>query len=399
MNILLITTLYPNSAKQHVLDASRAVHYFVEKWINYGANVKVIRISPKYPIIFNLFEKGKKAYKYSQGETFHIGKVEIIRMCIRKYPKIDYLGKDKAAVSRDIIKYVGEKFKPDVIVCHMVNPSLEIASTLKNEFNAPLVTVLHNSDIISFQNNRTRLKLFSQFKMEIDRLGFRSNKIKRIYQNTFGESDHLLKRSFVIPSGIDESEIIGNDEVAAKSKKTIRNIMTASKMIPLKNIDVLIKAFSKISYEDKLNLLIIGDGPERASLERLARLSQRSKDIKLLGKLERNEVIENMEEADVFVMVSAPETFGLVYLEAMAKGCIVIGSKGEGIDGVIEHGVNGYLCEPGNVSDLVRVLSQVNRLSYDEKKGIIENAVLTAKKLTQENVSTDYLNILKETAL
>ena len=49
-----------------------------------------------------------------------------------------------------------------------------------------------------------------------------------------------------------------------------------------------------------------------------------------------------MEESDVFAMVSSPETFGLVYIEAMAKGCVTIGSKGEGIDGVIVNNENGF---------------------------------------------------------
>ena len=65
------------------------------------------------------------------------------------------------------------------------------------------------------------------------------------------------------------------------------------------------------------------------------------------GEKAREQVLHLMEESDIFVLVSSPETFGLVYVEAMAKGCITIGSKGEGIDGVIVNNENGYLCTPG----------------------------------------------------
>ena len=60
--------------------------------------------------------------------------------------------------------------------------------------------------------------------------------------------------------------------------------------------------------------------------------------------MKREEVIRQMDNHDVFVMISRNETFGLVYLEAMARGCITIASRNEGFDGVIEHGVNGFLC-------------------------------------------------------
>ena len=53
-------------------------------------------------------------------------------------------------------------------------------------------------------------------------------------------------------------------------------------------------------------------------------------------------------QSDVFVLPSVNETFGMVYLEAMSQGCIPIGTSGEGIDGIIENGKNGYLCDRNN---------------------------------------------------
>ena len=59
-----------------------------------------------------------------------------------------------------------------------------------------------------------------------------------------------------------------------------------------------------------------------------------------------------IRNADCFVMVSSREAFGLVYLEAMAKGCIVIGTKGQGIEGIVKHGENGFLCKARDVNEL-----------------------------------------------
>ena len=93
-------------------------------------------------------------------------------------------------------------------------------------------------------------------------------------------------------------------------------------------------------------------------------------------------------------MVSSPETFGLVYIEAMAKGCITIGSKGEGIDGVMKM-ARMVFCKAGDVKVLTSVLESILSLDKATKTRIISNAIDTARNLTQENVSREYYHNLR----
>ena len=93
-------------------------------------------------------------------------------------------------------------------------------------------------------------------------------------------------------------------------------------------------------------------------------------------------------------MISKGEAFGLVYLEAMARGCITIGSKNEGIDGVIEHGVNGFLCEAGSVECLTKLILHINTLSSSQKLEISKNAMKTAKGLTDNMAAQKYISAL-----
>ena len=65
-----------------------------------------------------------------------------------------------------------------------------------------------------------------------------------------------------------------------------------------------------------------------------------------------------LKQHDVFIMISKNETFGLVYLEAMAVGCITIASRQEGFDGIIKHGYNGFLCEAGNQEELEKLIKE-----------------------------------------
>lgn len=76
------------------------------------------------------------------------------------------------------------------------------------------------------------------------------------------------------------------------------------------------------------------------------------KNVTFTGHLPQHEVYEKMRQSDIFVLPSVGETFGMVYLEAMASGCIVVGTKDDGIDGIIKDGENGFLTFP--ISDEIR---------------------------------------------
>src|SRR5690606_27533936 len=95
---------------------------------------------------------------------------------------------------------------------------------------------------------------------------------------------------------------------------------------------------------------------------------------------------------DCYVMVSESEAFGLVYLEAMSKGCITIGTKGQGIDGIIIHGVNGFLCESGNPDKLADLILYINSLTIEELTTISQNAINTTLEMTDWKVAESYFN-------
>ena len=91
-------------------------------------------------------------------------------------------------------------------------------------------------------------------------------------------------------------------------------------------------------------------------------------------------------------MISRLETLGLVYLEAMSQGCIVIGSKNEGIDGIIVDQKNGYLVESGNAEELRMRLEYIAAASEDEKKSIAYAGVQTIRQMTSKKTAEQYLD-------
>ena len=114
------------------------------------------------------------------------------------------------------------------------------------------------------------------------------------------------------------------------------------------------------------------------------------------GRKSREEVSKYMSEADLFIMVSTNETLGLVYLEAMAQGCITVGSRGEGIDGIIVDGRNGYLVDPNNISSISDTIRSIYNSSQETRKTIILNAYNDMKNITDIAMSNKYLNTLKQ---
>ena len=99
-----------------------------------------------------------------------------------------------------------------------------------------------------------------------------------------------------------------------------------------------------------------------------------------------------LDKSDVFILPSIKETFGISYIEAMARGLVVVGCKNTGIDGIIEDNVNGFLTEP-NVNNIVDTLYRIKNLSKEE---ISNNAIETVKNLTEEKVINEYFNEIKK---
>ena len=91
------------------------------------------------------------------------------------------------------------------------------------------------------------------------------------------------------------------------------------------------------------------------------------------------------------VMISRGEAYGLVYLEAMARGCITIASRNEGFDGVIVDCENGFLCKAGDANELADTIRRINFLTAEERQAISERAIETAKRLTDEKVAKLYV--------
>lgn len=160
-----------------------------------------------------------------------------------------------------------------------------------------------------------------------------------------------------------------------------------------KNVDSVIRATRRIP---DINLEIVGDGPRMGELKKLSKKIGVEGRVSFTGRLSHSDTLSRMRVADVFAMPSTRETFGMVYLEAMSKGCITIGSRNEGIDGTIVDGHNGFLVDAGDTEDLVRKISMIKDLSVSERERILLNAHGTLEGMTEKRAATVYLSFIED---
>ena len=137
-------------------------------------------------------------------------------------------------------------------------------------------------------------------------------------------------------------------------------ILSVGNLIPVKGHELLLRAFAAIRNQfPGLALEIIGDGPERSRLQHLAGEQGMADEVFFRGRQSRQQVVDAMRRATIFALPSRYEGLGCVYLEAMAAGKPVIACRGQGIEEVIEPGVNGCLIGTDDLQELVDTLARL----------------------------------------
>jgi teichuronic acid biosynthesis glycosyltransferase TuaC len=134
-------------------------------------------------------------------------------------------------------------------------------------------------------------------------------------------------------------------------------ILSVGNLIPIKGHDLLLRSVAAIAPgHPHMQCRMIGDGPERARLQQLARELRIEDRVHFLGRRPRSEVAAAMRDCTLFALPSWYEGLGCVYLEAMSAERPAIACRGQGIEEVIRHGENGWLVQPKNLDDLTAAL-------------------------------------------
>ncbi len=154
-------------------------------------------------------------------------------------------------------------------------------------------------------------------------------------------------------------------------------LMHLSNFRPVKRVTDTVEIFDLVRQKMRAKLVLIGDGPDRGAVEWLVRKKGLTKDVFLLGK--QDAVYEKLGLADIFLLPSDIESFGLAALEAMACEVPVIATNVGGLPEVVEHGVDGFLVPPRDVSSAARFALEILSRS-DRGREMGQHARVNAKR-------------------
>ena len=394
MKILVLTSLYPVSGFK--TNTTPVVHYFAKEWVKLGMDVHVIHNENKYllPLYFiPKFLKDKIESSFGvripglsqrQKINYDLDGVKVSRIPILKILPFGKFSDNK--IRKHSIKIISiltaSNFFPDVIIGHWEYPQIPLIYFLGKEFaNSKKVIVFHGINYVK------KWPLIYDYLMHFDYIGFRSMGLKREFEHLYG----LHNNSFLCYSGIPE-EYVNNNR--GKTKHSISKFLFVGLLIQRKFPEIIFNALIECSFRGSFFLQYIGQGPLRKTIQKDVDDKGYNKSVSFLDKVPRKKVLDYMSNSDCLIMISRDEAFGLVYLEAMLCGCIIIASINEGMDGIIVDGYNGFLIEAGNELALINLLNRLYDMTEFELEAISKNAIETATDLTDANVAKKYLSLI-----
>lgn len=390
MYISIITPVYPS--KFYPKGPTPVVHYFTKEWVAAGNRVTVYHLCTRFPSFFYIFGKVLKRSLTSLAGHFIpnqipneytevLDGVTVHHINIRKV--IPYSRFKKKVINEAVrrITEIVEQDIPDLFIAHWDNPCLEMLFHLKRIYRVPTFLVLHGG--IKHLKARYNKDFFCLFN-DLTGIGFRNNHEKQVFEELYGK----VTDSFDAFSGV--SELFFSAPLKERDFNVSNSIVFIGSLIKRKYPITIVPAASRAYGNDPFHIVYIGEGKEKERIER--KYGHTFMDsITFTGRIPRESIISYLDNADVFIMISKDEVFGLVYLEAMSRGCITIASKNESMDGIIRDGENGFLCRAGDEDELARILTKIQELSIDQKEMLSKNAIRTARDLTDDKAAADYL--------
>jgi len=273
---------------------------------------------------------------------------------VSQYPLFQYPPYDLALATR--MAEVADIYQLDLLHVHYAIPhsvsallAKQMLATARNgsKRNLPFVTTLHGTDITLVGLDRSYLPIT---RFSIDQSDGVTAISKYLHDRTVKEFD--VQRPIEVIYNFVNCDLYTRDNPHAENRALYANadervLIHLSNFRPVKRVLDVIEIFDRVQKKVPSRLLMVGDGPDRSAAEWMAKRKGIRERVHFLGK---HEAVQNiLPIADVMLMPSELESFGLAALEAMACKVPAISTNEGGVPELIEHGKNGYLAKVGDV--------------------------------------------------
>jgi N-acetyl-alpha-D-glucosaminyl L-malate synthase BshA len=283
------------------------------------------------------------------------------------YPLFDYPPYEVALASTMVDVIVN--YDLDLLHVHYAIPHASAAYMAKQIVksktgrNIPVITTLHGTDITLVGRDKTYEPVVTFSINESDAITAVSANLKEeTYKNFAIKKDIEVITNFVDVSRFNKKPFDAFKKVIAPNNEKI--FVHASNFRKIKRVDDVLKVFAEVNKQIPSKLLMVGDGPERHTMEELSRELHVADHVRFVGKQEQIEEI--LAVCDVFLLTSEYESFGLAALEAMAAKSVVITTNAGGLPEIIVQNKTGFMANVGDIKSMsafaIKILSSENAL-------------------------------------
>ena len=340
-----------------------------------------------------LAEKGHRIHfiTYSQPVRldFFSENISYHEVTAATYALFDYVPYESALTSKlvDVARYE----KLDILHVHYAIPHASVAYMAKkilatHGINLPVVTTLHGTDITLVGRDSSYEPVVTFAINHSDGVTAVSESLRKdTYANFKIENEIEVIHNFIDLRRFNKQRKDHFRKAIAPNGEKL--IVHTSNFRAVKRVHDVVNVFNKVRKTIKSKLLLIGDGPDRHSIEQLVRDLDLGDDVRFLGKQEMIEEILSI--GDLFIMPSETESFGLAALEAMACQLPVISADSGGMPELNVQGVTGYMSKVGDIDDMAK--NAIEILGNEEVLAKFkQNALARAKEFDIKVIMPQY---------
>ena len=275
-----------------------------------------------------------------------------------------------------------------------------IAFEISIRYGIPYIVAVRNTDVNAYYKKLFwRRNYFYKILNHASKIIFISPKYKdNFLKNHVPEKNckAIEEKMTVIPNGVNRLFLENRATIQKKISKQ-KNLLFVAAFYKEKGLIETIKAIESLRNKGyNLTFNAIGKGlPNRPHdkdyIQNVEKLVQGKNWVKLQPFMKPEEIIKEMRKSDIFVMVSSPETFGLVYVEALTQGLPIVYAKNQGFDGFYSEGIAGYSALAGNVESIALAIEKII-INYDVISTNI-SALNLEKDFKWKNIAAKYIDI------
>jgi N-acetyl-alpha-D-glucosaminyl L-malate synthase BshA len=270
-----------------------------------------------------------------------------------------------------------------------------LARQIAPELGLKVITTLHGTDITLVGSSPAFKPVTEWCIEESDAVTAVSRYLRDETRRTLGVGKEIeVVHNFIDP---DQHDVRVPPCIPEKRSEQQVTLMHISNFRAVKRVDDVVRIFAKVRETADARLVLVGDGPEYGRIRELVERLRLAQEVRYVGVID--DVTPVLKAADVLLLPSETESFGLVALEAMASGVPVVASDVGGLPEVVEHGVSGFLAPVGDIDAmagyclrLIRDSGESKRYSAAARKRAVEmfdiNAIVPRYEAIYERVLT-----------